>query len=104
MGAKHVSYKSAALLALAAAVSAGVPFRDEAGHEYLPCGPGPKVPPGRPHRDGTFTRTGAVPRRRHAFIRAQAAKQREWDKILANDLAASAARTAAIARAEGGAR
>lgn len=84
MGGRFVPYKSTALLALAAAVGAGVPFKDAMGHEYLPCGPGPKVPPGRAHRDGTFTRTGAVPRRRHAFIRANAAKQRAWDKILAH--------------------
>ena len=69
MGGRFVPYKSTALLALAAAVGAGVPFRDEAGHEYLPCGPGPKVPPGRSHRNGTFTRTGAVPRSLHRWLR-----------------------------------
>ena len=68
---KYVAYKSAALLALAAAVGAGVPFRDEAGHEYAPC-PGAKRP-GRPHRNGTFTRTGAVPRSGHAFMRRPSA-------------------------------
>ncbi len=70
MGSKYAAYKSAALLALAAAVGAGVPFRDEAGHEYHPM-PGARKPEGRAHRSGTFTRTGAVPRERHAFIRSQ---------------------------------
>jgi hypothetical protein len=76
MTSKHVAYKSAALLALAAAVGAGVPFRDAAGHEYSPA-PGVRKREGRPHRNGTFTRTGAVPRRRNAFI------QRKWAEALA---------------------
>ncbi len=89
MGGRFVPYKSTALLAMAAALGAGVPFDDAMGHEYRPCPPSRKRE-GRPHRDGTFTRTGAVPRRRHAFIRAQAAKQREWDKILARDVSGGA--------------
>ena len=65
---KHVAYKSAALLALAAAVGAGVPFRDEAGHEYAPC-PGGTKREGRPHRNGTYTRQSRSSRRCHAFMR-----------------------------------
>jgi hypothetical protein len=68
MRGKFVSYKSTALLALAAAVGAGVPFKDAMGHEYHPM-PGARKREGRAHRDGTFTRTGAVPRARHAFMR-----------------------------------
>jgi len=64
---KYVAYKSAALLALAAAVGAGVPFRDEAGREYFPA-PGIKRP-GRPRRNGVFTRTGAKPRSAHRWLR-----------------------------------
>ena len=68
MRGKFVSYKSTALLALAAAVGAGVPFKDAMGHEYHPM-PGARKREGRAHRDGTFTRTGAVPCARHAFMR-----------------------------------
>jgi len=68
MRGKFVSYKSTALLALAAAVGAGVPFKDAVGHEYHPM-PGARKREGRPHRNGTFTRTGAVPRRGHAWLR-----------------------------------
>lgn len=67
MRGKFVPFKSTALLALAAAVGAGVPFKDAMGHEYHPM-PGAKKP-GRAHRNGTFTRTGAVPRRGHAWLR-----------------------------------
>ena len=68
MRGKFVSYKSAALLAMAAALGAGVPFHDEAGHEYIPA-PRSQKREGRPHRNGVFTRTGAVPRQGHAFMR-----------------------------------
>ena len=66
---KFVAYRSTALLALAAAVGAGVPFRDEAGHEYHPM-PGAKKP-GRAHRNGTFTRGSRKSRETHAFMQAQ---------------------------------
>lgn len=78
MRGKFVSYKSTALLALAAAVGAGVPFKDAMGHEYHPM-PGARKREGRAHRDGTFTRTGAVPRRRNAWIQRQRAQERAMD-------------------------
>ena len=68
MRGKFVSYKSAALLAMAAALGAGVPFHDEAGHEYIPA-PRSQKREGRAHRNGTFTRQSARARAGHAFMR-----------------------------------
>ena len=47
--------------------------RDAVGYEYVPA-PRSRKREGRPHRDGTFTRTGAVPRRRNAFIQRRRAE------------------------------
>lgn len=88
------NYVSKGLLAVLAAAAMAVPYTDAAGRQYVPAPRGRKREE-RPHRNGTFTRTGAVARRRNAWIQRQRAEERTRAAFIARwDLAMPSAANA----------